>query len=190
MKVPRATLADLDADVKARVLERLNDLDPGLYTAHADTGANGYRTLSAALADALGWARPAGYETMVSRILNEADALVVPTAEAFELNEPATHALRALSTELPVLLLGPTPPLRDLEPTDVTRDLDLPTPPDAVPMAEGSTTVVLNDPRTATKGAAAGALLILAARATTAAPDEFWTLTALGLAVLALTRMG
>ncbi|GEM_PF-7010794 len=191
MKVPSGPLKGMNPDTVSELRNALEDLEPGLYVAGVDTGHPGYRTLSAALADALGWSRPAGYETMVTRLLETADALAFPTAETFELNEPAEHALKTLSSRVPVLAVGPgAPRLTTLGTRDITRDIDLPASHDRnVPMAEGTTKILLEDPKTASRGVAAGALLALALRVTTGSPDEFWTLTAIGLGVLAISRL-
>ncbi len=193
MKVPQGPLEGVESQTVAEIKRTLKDLEPGLYIAGVDTGHPGYRTLSAALTDALGWSRPAGYETMVARLLENADALAIPIAETFELTDPAEHALKTLTSRIPVLTMGPgIPRILGLETEDITSNLNLPTT-DArgpIPMAEGATKVLLSDTRTTARGIAAGALLALALRATTGSPEEFWTLTAVGLGVLALSRLG
>ncbi len=171
--------------------ELLDRLEPGLYTASARVeGLPEHDLLSDALRDALGRSSRATYRDLVDRYLRTVGApFVLQASDAFQVNQHALRALQRLAEHVPVLVLN-----RGHLPTDhrdLTRELaGIPgVHVDAV-LDDGDTVTLVHDPKTLLRALAAAGIALMILRATTDSTADFWTLTALGLAGIAASKLG
>jgi len=178
--------------------ELARTLDPGVYVANVRVeGVPEYDLLSDALRDALGGSTATSYSRLIDAYLREyeGEPLVFQASDEFSVNRPLQRALRQLSRRVVVIILN-RGRLSGVEYEDLTPeliDLGLARRPEARVDAvyqPGETLTLVSDARDLLRGLAVAGITLLIVRTTVEGAADFWTLTALGLAGLALSKLG
>ncbi|WP_456481269.1 hypothetical protein [Methanopyrus sp.] len=174
-------------------IERIVEgLPPGAYVANARIeGVPEYDLLSDALRDALGRSSTSTYRTLVDRYLEEVNApLVFQASDHFQLNHHARRALERLAGGVPVLVLN-RGYLPAVEYEDLTNELAGTGSAEVEAVFDdGRTITLVEDPSQLLRALAVAGIGLLILRTTVDESVDFWALTALGLAGIALSKLG